>query len=80
MCIFSKFNAYDTSAHARTHTHTRRALYIRVMGLKKWVSKKQVFKEELKELRGRMMDRNRELVPDNWSLVRERVLTIGLMQ
>ena len=25
-----------------------------------------------------MADRNRELVPDNWSLVRERVLTIGL--
>ncbi|MCB4762261.1 MAG: hypothetical protein LGB06_08425, partial [Sulfurovum sp.] len=28
--------------------------------------------------RGRMMDRNRELVPDNWSLVRERELTTGL--
>ena len=25
-----------------------------------------------------MSDRNRELVPDNWSLVRERVLTSGL--
>ena len=25
-----------------------------------------------------MADRNRELVPDNWSLVRERALTIGL--
>ncbi|MCB4775096.1 MAG: hypothetical protein LGB71_07425 [Sulfurovum sp.] len=25
-----------------------------------------------------MMDRNRELVPDNWSLVRERELTTGL--
>ena len=25
-----------------------------------------------------MADRNRELVPDNWSLVRERVLTTGL--
>ena len=24
------------------------------------------------------MDRNRELVPDNWSLVRERTLTSGL--
>ena len=24
------------------------------------------------------MDRNKELVPDNWSLVRERVLTTGL--
>ena len=28
--------------------------------------------------RGRMADRNRELVPDNWSLVRERALTTGL--
>ena len=25
-----------------------------------------------------MTDRNRELVPDSWSLVRERALTIGL--
>ena len=25
-----------------------------------------------------MADRNRELVPDNWSLVRERTLTTGL--
>ena len=25
-----------------------------------------------------MADRNRELVPDNWSLVRERALTAGL--
>ena len=25
-----------------------------------------------------MTDRNRELVPDNWSLVRKRVLTTGL--
>ena len=49
------------SACAHTHTH----LYIRVMALKKRVYKKRVFKEELKKLRGRMMDRNRELVPDN---------------
>ena len=26
-----------------------------------------------------MSDRNRELVPDNWSLVRERALTTGLV-
>ena len=26
-----------------------------------------------------MADRNRELVPDNWSLVRERALTTGLL-
>ena len=28
--------------------------------------------------RGRMTDRNRKLLPDNWSLVRERALTTGL--
>ena len=28
--------------------------------------------------RGRMADRNRELVPDNWSLVRGRALTTEL--
>ena len=28
--------------------------------------------------RGSVVDRNRELVPGNWSLVRERVLTTGL--
>ena len=28
--------------------------------------------------RGRMADRNRELLPDSWSLVRERALTTGV--
>ena len=38
--------------------------------------KREVFKEDLKRGdRCRMADRNRELVPDNWSLVRERALT-----
>ena len=36
--------------------------------------KRKVFKEDLKEL----TDRNRELVPDNWSLVRQRALIAGL--
>ena len=41
--------------------------------------KRKVFKEDLKRAdRGRMADRNRQLVPDNWSLVRERMLTTGL--
>ena len=31
----------------------------------------------MKELTGRMADRNRELVPDIWSLVTERALTTG---
>ena len=28
--------------------------------------------------RGRMADRNRELLPDSWNLVKERALTTGL--
>ena len=39
--------------------------------------KRNVVKEDLKELTG-MTDRNRELVPKSWSLVRERALTTGL--
>ena len=38
--------------------------------------KRKVFKEDFKRTdRGRMTDRNRELVPDSWSLIRERALT-----
>ena len=42
--------------------------------------KRKVVKKDVKELteRGRMAHRNRKLVPDSWSLVRERALTIGL--
>ena len=60
--------------HTRTHTHTHQG-----NGPEEKVSKKRkVFKEDLKELTSRMTDRNRELVPNNWSLVRERALTTGL--
>ena len=62
--------------HARTHTHTPVA-YQGNWGNEteeKVFKKRKVFKEDLKELTGRMADRNRELVPDNWSLVRERAL------
>ena len=45
---------------------------------RKGFEKQKVFKEDLKELTGRMADRNRELVPGSWSLVRERALTTGL--
>ena len=42
--------------------------------------KEKGFKEDLikRTDRSRMADRNRELVPDSWSRVRERVLTTGL--
>ena len=33
--------------------------------------------EDLKTDGGSVMDRNRELVPGNWSLVKERALTTG---
>ena len=60
--------------HACTHAHTHQG-----NGTEEKVSKKRkVFKEDLKELTSRMTDRNRELVPNNWSLVRERALTTGL--
>ena len=53
--------------------------YIRAMGPKKrFLKSKKVFKEDLKELTGRMADRNRELVPGSWSPVRERALPTGL--
>ena len=45
---------------------------------KRFLKSKKVFKEDLKELTGRMADRNRELVPGSWSPVRERTLTTGL--
>ena len=62
-CTYFQNSMHTTQECVRAHTHTH--LYIRVMALKKRVYKKRVFKEELKKLRGRMMDRNRELVPDN---------------
>ena len=40
--------------------------------------KRKVSKENLKQLTEAMTGKNRELVADNWSLVRERVLTTGL--
>ena len=47
------------------------------MGLKVVVFKEKDFQGRLKELTEvEMTDRNMELVPDNWSLVKERALTI----
>ena len=73
-----------THTHAHTHTHTRahthRVVYQHQGNgtEEKGFKKRKVFKEDMEELtRGRMTDRNRELVPDNWSLVRERAPTTG---
>ena len=68
-----------TRAHTLTHTHTHTSVaYQGNKTEEKLFLKRKVFKEDLKELTGRMADRSRELVPDNWSLVRERALTTGL--
>ena len=58
-------------------TQTRAGAHFKAMGLKKRYLKRWMFfffEEDFKEL----TDRNRELVPDSWRLVRERVLSTGL--
>ena len=49
--------------HTHTDSHTHQS-HIMAMRLKKRFLKRKVFREDLKELTGRMADRNRELVPD----------------
>ena len=82
------------SAHARTHTHphtpppspsppptpTPPPAYQGNQGneTEEKVLKRESFSRSKRADRGRMADRNRELVPDNWSMVRERALTTGL--
>ena len=64
-----------TPTRAHTHTHLSRGNRTE----EKVSEKRKVSKEDLKRTdRGRMTDRNRELVPDSWSLVRERALTTWL--
>ena len=58
-----------------THTHTHTPVVYQGSETEEKAFKKRRFK---RAGRGRMVDRNRELVLDNWSLVRERVLTTGL--
>ena len=61
-----------TDLHACACSHTHQS-HIRAMRPKK---KEKGFQGRFKRAdRSRMVDRNRELVPDNWSLVRERALT-----
>ena len=84
--ILSKFNAYSMNVHTHTHTQTRTRTHkhthtpVTYQGNvgneteEKVFKKRKVFKEDLKEL----TERNRGLVPDNWSLIRERALTLGL--
>ena len=66
----------------KTQTHTHPFTLISAMDSgteEKVCEKREIFKEDLlKELTGSMADRNRELVPGTWSLVRERALAAGL--
>ena len=65
--------------HMHTHTHTNtHQSHIRAMRLKKRFLKRGFQGRFKRADRGRMADRNRELVPDKWSLVREGALTTGL--
>ena len=70
--MFSRFNAHNTLTD--THSH--------ISG--QWDWRKGFWKEKgfhgrfKRTYRGHMTDRNRELVPHSWSLVRERPLITGL--
>ena len=67
MYMLSRLNAYNTHTHNGTEF------------LFKKIEKRQVFKEDLKELTdgGCMTDRNKELAPDSCSPVTERALITG---
>ena len=78
LTVFSKFDAYNTNAHTGMHIHTHTVVYQGNGTEEKVFKKRKIFKEDLKELTGRITDRNWELVPDNWNVVRERALTTGL--
>ena len=64
--------AHACMHHTPTRTHQSHIRAMRAMRLKKRFLKRERFQGRFKRVdRGRMADRNRELVPDNWSLVRE---------
>ena len=63
----------------RDSTYTLSYEYIRTMGLKKSILRRERFQGRFERTdRDRIADRNRELVQNNWSLVKERSLTTGL--
>ena len=63
----------DSHTHTRAHPHIHQSHIraIRAMRLKKRFLKRGFQRRFKRADRGRMADRNRKLVPDNWSLVRE---------
>ena len=70
LSAYAVFNCTCFQGSVRT-THTRTRISGGTGTEETVFEKRKVFKEELKELTGRMKDRNRELVPDRRSLVRE---------
>ena len=59
-----------TRTHTHTHTLTNTHTPVTYQGNE---TEENGFQQRFKGAeRGRMVDRNRELVPDNWSLVRKR--------
>ena len=70
-----------TLTHVHTHTCTHSHMHLRAMGMKKKIFEKYSFQVRFERAdRGSMTNRNRELVPGNWSLVRETLLTTGLSE
>ena len=75
-------NTYCQNSTHTTWTHTHIHTSSHISG--QWDWRKGFWKEKgfqgrfNRADRGRLADRNRELVPDNWSLVTERALTSGL--
>jgi len=64
-----------TYTHTNTHTHTHTHTPVVYQGNQGNETEEKVFQGRFKRAdRGRITDRNRGLVPDNWSLVRERTL------
>ena len=72
--IFSRFGAYNTHMHTHTLTHTHTHTHTsQDNGTEEKLFEKKGFQGRFKRTdRGRMTDRNRELVPDSWSLASKR--------
>ena len=79
VCMHARTHTH-THAHTHTHTHTHTHKHTHIVIYQGNGTEEKVlkigFQGRFKRTdRGRMMVRNRQLVPDNWSLVRERALT-----
>ena len=82
-CTHFQDSMHYTHTHTHTDKHTHTHTQSCVSGQWNWgniFSLEKGFQGRFKrDDRGRMADRNRELVPDSWSRVKERVLTTGFL-